>query len=57
MMNRTVLAPKGQDIFFFEVMFEPDEEQKSVPIDKKELQKLEDEAEKQEKHIDNYIGK
>jgi ribonuclease BN (tRNA processing enzyme) len=36
-MNASVVAPKGADIFFFEAMFEPDEEQKAVTIEKKEL--------------------
>ena len=38
-------------------MFETDEEQKSFTIEKKEMQKIEDDAEKAEKHISNYIDK
>lgn len=38
-------------------MFEADEEQKAVIIEKKEQQKIEDDAEKAEKHISNYVDK
>lgn len=34
-----------------------DEEQKNLVIEKKEIQKIEDDAEKCEKHIDSYITK
>ena len=36
MINRTVIAPKAVDIFFFEVMYDLDEESKNVQIEKKE---------------------
>lgn len=38
-------------------MFEADEEQKAVIVEKKEMQKIEDDGEKAEKHISNYIDK
>ena len=38
-------------------MFEADAEQKAITIDKKEQQKIEDDAEKAEKHISNYVDK
>lgn len=38
-------------------MFEADDEQKAVVIEKKEMQKIEDDAEKCVKHIDNYLMK
>lgn len=38
-------------------MFEADEDQKSIIIEKKEQTKIEDDAEKAEKHIDNYLSK
>ena len=38
-------------------MFEQTEEQKSVNLDKKSLQKCEDAAEKADKNIDSYITK
>eukprot|EP00347_Sterkiella_histriomuscorum_P018016 403347107 len=38
-------------------LFEADEEQKAVTIEKKEMQKIEDDGEKAEKHISNYIDK
>jgi len=38
-------------------MFEMDEDQKSFTFDKKEMQKIEDEAEKGEKHIDSHVAK
>jgi len=39
------------------VMFEADEEMKAVVVEKKEMQKIEDDAEKAEKHISNYVDK
>lgn len=38
-------------------MFEPDEEQKAVTIDKKEQQKIDDDFEKCDKQIDAFINK
>lgn len=38
-------------------MFDPDEEQRSFVIDKKEQQKIEDDFEKTDKQIDTYISK
>lgn len=38
-------------------MFEADEEMKTLTIEKKEMQKIEDDAEKAEKHISSYIDK
>ena len=39
------------------LMFEADEDMKAVVVEKKEMQKIEDDAEKAEKHISNYIDK
>ena len=38
-------------------MFEPDDEQKAVVIDKKEQQKMEDDFEKSDKSIDQFLSK
>lgn len=38
-------------------MFEPDEEQKAVTIDKKEQQKIDDDFEKCDKQIDAFLNK
>ena len=38
-------------------MFEADDDQKAITVDKKEQQKIEDDAEKAEKHISNYVDK
>ena len=38
-------------------MFEADEEMKAIVVEKKEMQKIEDDAEKAEKHISNYVDK
>jgi len=38
-------------------LFEGDEEMKAVVVEKKEMQKIEDDAEKAEKHISSYVDK
>lgn len=39
------------------MLFETDDEQKAVTYEKKEMQKFEDDGEKAEKSIGNYIDK
>ncbi|CDW88387.1 UNKNOWN [Stylonychia lemnae] len=57
-LNDGILQKTGVfQSFQLYALFEADEEQKVVTVEKKELQKIEDDAEKAEKHISNYIDK
>lgn len=57
-MNDAVFQKTGVfQSFQVYAMFEADEEMKAVTIDKKEMQRIEDDSEKAEKHISNYIDK
>ena len=57
LLNEASLAHENSMNLHLFVMFEADAEQKSMAMEKKEQQKVEDDAEKSEKHIDNYLGK